>query len=514
MRRREFLRTGAATLGAVALAGVAADAAAHPGPYRPLGRIALDGAAEVVVSADGETAYVAVQDGYATVDVSAPDRPAVMAERRDPLADRETGPLRNVQDVSVEGERLAVVGPANPRRDALSGLLVADVSDPAAPVEGAFFETDYSIHNCTLRDGFAYLTGNGAGSAALDAGDGKDAPAVPANPLVVVDVRDGDPVEVGRWSLLDADERWADVAAPLRPLHDVWVHDGVAYCAHWDAGTWLVDVSDPADPTTLGSVDAPEPASLADRAGDAARRESRVPPGNHHSTATDDSGDLLAVGRESWAVETDAGLVGGPSGIDLWDVRDPAAPRKLATVEPPRSRDPTFSGVWTTAHNFDLADGVLYAAWYQGGVSRHDVSDPAAPVRESWWRDPAVARFWTAQRAVPGSETGFFVASSTDIGGTDPALYTFPDHAGEQVNPPSLLAENATRDPWPVSPSPTRTPTRTASTAASATGGSPAGDGADDAAGDTGVAAPGLGIGSAVAALGAAGWWLRRARRR
>ena len=252
MRRREFLAACGGAFGA-ALGGVASslvvDGAAHPGPFRPLGRVALDGATEAVVGDDGEVAYVAVRDGYATVDVSAPDRPSILAERRDRLADRENGPLRNVQDVSVDGDRLLVAGPANPRRNALSGVLVVDVSDPADPVERAFFETDYPIHNCLLVDGLAYLTGNGASE------DG--------NPLVVVDVAGDEPTEVGRWSLLSADDRWADVDRSLWTLHDVWVQGGIAYCAHWDAGTWLVDVRDPADPSAVGSLGTRDPAALA-----------------------------------------------------------------------------------------------------------------------------------------------------------------------------------------------------------------------------------------------------------
>lgn len=511
MRRREFLAACGGAFGA-ALGGVASslvvDGAAHPGPFRPLGRVALDGATEAVVGDDGEVAYVAVRDGYATVDVSAPDRPSILAERRDRLADRENGPLRNVQDVSVDGDRLLVAGPANPRRNALSGVLVVDVSDPADPVERAFFETDYPIHNCLLVDGLAYLTGNGASE------DG--------NPLVVVDVAGDEPTEVGRWSLLSADDRWADVDRSLWTLHDVWVQGGIAYCAHWDAGTWLVDVRDPADPSAVGSLGTRDPAALADLSPEAARREATIPPGNHHSTATNPAGDLLAVGRETWAVDTESGLLGGPGGIDLWDVGDPATPERLATIGPPPTRDPTVGGLWTTAHNFELADGVLYAAWYQGGVSRHDVSDPATPVRQSWWRDPGAARFWTARLGVAGSETGFFVASSDGRSGTEAALYTFPDHAGEQLDPPALVDDPAeagwadaadetpTAGPTVAGGSPSTARRDTATPAGTDTPTRASAEATDDSAGTTAARSPGLGIGAALSALGGAGWWLRR----
>ncbi|MFC7044491.1 hypothetical protein ACFQH6_02900 [Halobacteriaceae archaeon GCM10025711] len=110
MRRRDVLR-GAA--GALALPFVARGAA-HPGPYRPLGSVPVDGAKEVVVGDDARTAYVATTDGFATVDLSTSSDPTVLAERRDLLGDREDGPLRQIYDVKVAGDRLVVAGPANP----------------------------------------------------------------------------------------------------------------------------------------------------------------------------------------------------------------------------------------------------------------------------------------------------------------------------------------------------------------------------------------------------------------
>ncbi|MFC6726980.1 LVIVD repeat-containing protein, partial [Halobium palmae] len=151
------------------------------------------------------------------------------------LADRENGPLRGVYDVKVDGDTLLVVGPANPLGEALHGALVVDVSDPANPEEVSFFGTDYPIHNAYLRDGYAYLTAN----------DWE------RNPIVVVDVSGSNPEEVGRWSILDRDEAWGDVPAGVRTVHDVHVQDDVAYLVHWDAGTWLLDVSDPSNPTYL-----------------------------------------------------------------------------------------------------------------------------------------------------------------------------------------------------------------------------------------------------------------------
>ncbi|SFR34985.1 LVIVD repeat-containing protein [Halogeometricum limi] len=499
MRRRDFLRTGA-LLGAAGFStSLSTRARAHPGPYEPFGHVDVEGAKDVVVSPDGGVAYLAAGTGYATVDVSTPDRPRVLANVRDPVDEHENGPLRGIYDVKLDvtdPETLVVVGPANPLPGAVAGVLVVDVSDPAAPERVSFFETGFPVHNCFARDGYAYLTKNTGET----------------NALVVLDYAAGE--VVGRWALTDVAAGWADVANGRRPLHDVYVHEETAYLAHWDAGTWILDVSDPTAPTHVGSVDAPAPGALA---GDG-RGEALVPPGNHHYVATDESGTLLGVGKESWArrvgtndEDETARLVGGPSGIDLWDVSDPRSPRRLSTIDPPPTPDPTYGGVWTTAHNFEFRDGRLYSSWYRGGVKRHDVSNPADPEELTWWRMPSEASFWSARVGKPGAETGYFVGSSRGVGDTPGRLYTFPDHAGQQVSPPSLTPNGtaATRTGAGTKTETeslvvTGTPTADASTESTRT------DPTETAAAD----APGFGVGAAVGAVGYASWRLFRRTRR
>ncbi|PSQ07792.1 hypothetical protein BRC97_02325 [Halobacteriales archaeon QS_6_71_20] len=484
MRRRHALRAGAAALGAGVIgspaAGVVSARSDDEDGYGPIGAVEVDGTREAVVSDDGRTAFLALGDGYATVDVSDPAAPAVLAERRDPLADREDGPFRLVHDVKLSGDRLVAVGPAHPGRESPHGVLVVDVSDPADPVETGFHGTAFPIHNCFLDGRHCYLTGNGARG----------------NPLVVVDVAAH--TEVARWSLFDRDDAWADVAGGLRTLHDVTVRDGVAALSYWDAGTYLLDVSTPSEPVHVGTVDAGDPADLrAPRA-----REGVVPPGNHHHSLLFPGGDVLAVGRETWAVERDGDVVGGPSGVDLYDVSAPDNPVRLSSVAPPPTPDPTFGGTWTTAHNFAVREDTLYTAWYQGGVKRHDVSEPANPVEETWWADPEAARFWAATPAVPGE---FLVAPSMGTRGAPAGLWTFPDAPGTGGDRSRLSADaaRATADATPgETTEPSVTPTATPSSTESPT------PTASRAAG------PGFGAGSAVAGLGSSlALALRRLRR-
>jgi hypothetical protein len=434
MRRRTFMAGIAGVAGAAGVYG-ASTLLSEDGPggsYEPLGYVDLEGTRELVTSDDGTTAFLAVDDGIATVECSTPAEPTVLAERRGLLADDPDGPLGFVWDVSLSGDRLLAVGPAQrlPNSE-LQAALLFDVADPADPQLLDVFETDYAIHNCYLGEAHAYLTANGA----------------EGNPLAILDVSDDALAEVGRWSILDVDEAWSEVHPAVRQLHDVTVQDGVAYLPYWDAGTYLVDVSDPAAPSYLGHTAVQERSELTDLDRSGLQRAVFGPPGNSHFTVPDESGDLVAVGREAWAVDVGGCARGGAGGIDLYDVSDPRAISHHATIEPPESYDETQGGWFTTAHNVDLRDGKLYSSWYFGGVKVHDVTDPATPEELAWWRDPETTSFWTAQTGVQGE---YFVASSAaDVAGYDASIpgrvYVFPDRKGRQPDAPDLTdpPENA-----------------------------------------------------------------------
>lgn len=464
MHRREFLRTAAVGGGAASLLASGGVAQSEADPYRPLGHVAIEDAKEAVVGDDGNTVFVATTDGFATVDIRNPKRPTVLAERHDLLANHDGGPLTQIWDAKVDGDKLLVAGPANPVADnEVHGFLLYDVSDPANPERVAFHETSFPIHNADLQDGVAYLTGNN--------GDG--------NPLVLVDVSNDRPREVGRWSMLDYDSKWSEVDSWVRTLHDVWVNDGRAYLAQWDAGTWIVDVSNPREPTYVSHFGGRSRKKLAAIPSSQEQNEVIGLPGNDHFVMTNEDATLLACDKEAW--DTDGPDKTGPGGIDLWNVSDVKRPRKLTTIRPPKTADPSYdlgaspsasllsslssvaadlspvdvssahechecgqgssSGQWTTSHNFDFVGDRLYTSWYNGGVKLFDVSDPAEPKELAWWRKPNEAAFWTAQRV---SDEVFIGGSMGHHGDGRGGLYTFPNRAGTQRNPPSLTGEGTT----------------------------------------------------------------------
>ena len=450
MHRREFLRTaavGGGTAYLFSMGGVADE------PYRPLGHVAIEDAKETVVGDDGTTAFVAATDGFVTVDIRNPHDPTVLAERRGLLKHHDGGPLTEIWDVKVAGDRLLVVGPANPvASNAVHGMLLYDVSDPATPKRVAFHETTFPIHNAFLKDDIAYLTGN----------DGN------GNPLVMVDVTNDDPTEVGRWSMVDHDPKWSRVDWWVRMLHDVWVHDGRAYLAQWDGGIWVVDVSNPRKPEYVTNFGGRPLEKLAKIPSSGEQDAVIGLPGNAHFVMTNEDASLLACDKEAW--DTDGPKRTGPGGIDLWDISTLDDARKLTTIEPPKTADPSYdlgglsslasvlspvgvasahdchecanvssSGQWTTSHNFDFVGDRLYTSWYNGGVKLFDVSDPSNPKQLVWWRKPNEAAFWSAQYV---SDEVFVGGSMGGDGDGRGGLYTFPNHAGEQASSPSLTTGN------------------------------------------------------------------------
>lgn len=156
-----------------------------------------------------------------------------------------------------------------------------------------------------------------------------------------------------------------DMSAPAAPvvvgqipaanyIHDVFVRDGLAFVADWDAGVGIWDVGDgrrggsPAQPVLLG------------------RAPTRG--GNAHNVWWFHDPAAAAGGRRYIFVgEEQAGSIGSSSAGDLHvvDISDVAAPREVAIYRV------TGAG----AHNFsmDEAQGILYAAFYNGGVRALDV---------------------------------------------------------------------------------------------------------------------------------------------
>ncbi|WP_415379885.1 hypothetical protein [Halosimplex sp. TS25] len=572
MRRREYLRSAVGAAGLVGIAGNALSAAgsdddASPSTqpttataatsppqttadgtgtddgddFSPLARIDVTNGSgayqttEAVMEPSGRYAFASRVDGFYVVDCDDPENPEEIGSYTG-IESPDGRPIEMILDLKYNQDRLMLVTEGGSQ---FRGIALYDVSDPTSPEPLKTYETSYSIHNSDLHGEYAYLT---TGSE-----------------LEIVHVAPDEPEPVARWSVTDYDDAYEDVSRGLRNLHDMYVQNGRAYLAYWDAGSWILDVSDPANPEYVGHVADYTAEELADLDRTKISEYRIEPEGNDHYVQPDDDGDLLAVGGESWdleaeSIETDEPEeedLGGPSGIVLWDISDPANPEELSEIEPPMPPEGETTrrrgGYYTTSHNFEIAGDFLYSSWYRGGVKVHDISDPANPEELAHWENGDETSFWTARVGVPGE---YFIATSYTHP-TEPdspgGFFTFPDPtdntatvtpSGGSVDsgtgsgttaddirttateaptesPTATRTEipTATETATPTDAStPTATPRSTATETPMAGGTDPGTDAPTDestATDTTSGDGPGLGVLSGIAALGIGAWRLR-----
>ncbi|WP_254533524.1 LVIVD repeat-containing protein [Natrinema gelatinilyticum] len=377
-QRRDLLKT-TGVLGLTGITGIGSARSADSGQkpsdtLRLFSDVAVDRTREVVTQ--GPYAYVATVDGLGIVDWRNPSRPELVGSMT--AAD----PAGGILDAKVDGDLASLASNGGP------GITLVDVSDRTDPVEIGFVDIGHHIHNSFLQDGYAYLTVNESGDAAFSEAR-----------TTIVDVRDpSNPEVVGEYRLKDDFPKFA--MGGVNPCHDIYVLDDLLYQAFWDAGIVVADVSDPTDPQLLAQFGE---APTADDPGFDIE-EYLTLPGNAHYVQPSPDGDLVYVGAESFpedfVEEPDNDDYGG---IKIFDVSDYDDPRELARVDPPNV------DAFRTSHNFDVTSNRLHASWYDGGVTVHDVTDPANPERLAGYATETTS-FWAAVAA-----QDFTVGS--DIGG-------------------------------------------------------------------------------------------------
>lgn len=502
MRRRTFLGALAAGTTGAALAPVATGAsatdAADPPRLEPAFVVNAPGVEEVVSGADGRYVYGAAADRLVVADFDAVDEPSVVAEV-EPTLDGDA--MGGAGDLVRDGDRVAIVGPTSiAEGDPPSGAAVFDVSDPADPEQVVDLPTDHSIHNAAFADGVLYLTAN----------------TRQHSPMVAYDLAGDDPTEVSSWSVVDADDAWADVPDQLHQTHDVTVRDGYAYVSNWDAGTWLVDVGDPANPRAVSHVGGVDPADYESLNQDAVLDHLQSVPGNAHNTALSGDGSLLAIGREAFGNDDDdQDDYSGPGGVELYDVSDASSPERVSALRPPVVENDVGERSVATAHNCQFRDDRLYAAWYGSGVRVYDASDPEAPRTLGAWAAPDSTSFWTA---VPLDE-GFVASSYYDPSapqsarrdGENAAIYAFPEPDADDAVSATTYEVDATGVPEEVplydfrqggttTASSTAATSRTTASTTTTTSTTPTESTESPTAdGSSGGSIPGFGVGAAVA---------------
>lgn len=256
---------------------------------------------------------------------------------------------RAVNDVKVSPDaRYATMtreGASNRR----NGVVILDLADPAHPVIASMFDEELTggVHNAFPTNDYLF---------ALSGGD----------KYVIIDVRDiYHPRYVSEYNHPDS------------RVHDVWVHDGIAYSAEWGTGVVAVDVG---NGRWGGSID--NPVYISNLPVPSGRTHAVFPyvsesTGKFYVFIGDEimsrrglanAGTLAPSGDYAQRFDDQTGTGGTPLAtqgyIQIVDFSDPEVPRMVARYEV------TEYGT----HNIWVEDDKLFQAYYEGGVRVVDVS--------------------------------------------------------------------------------------------------------------------------------------------
>ena len=273
---------------------------------------------------------------YAVTGTHSADGHAYFWDVTDPsamaLIDTVRVDARTVNDVKVsEDAKFAVIsreGASNRK----NGLVILDVSDPANGVQViARYDDQLSggVHNVFIAEEHIYALSAGRRYDILNAED-------PTNPY-----------RVGRFEL----------DTPGHSIHDVWVHEGIAYSSNWSDGVVAVDVGGggmggaPNNPVLLGSTP--------------------YPSGWNHAAfpyRSESTGKFLMIGGdEAFPYQTirqpeTPGRAAGWIHIYEWDNWE--EPKEVARYQVPEAG----------THNLWVEDDILYIAYYNAGLRVVDIS--------------------------------------------------------------------------------------------------------------------------------------------
>ena len=258
-----------------------------------------------------------------------------------------------VELVRVQGDHAYVSGGHT--------FTIYDVSDPSNPVARGSHVFPQEIWGFRLTGDRAYVGANFFGLGILDISD-PDAPELLGQHKTLGQTKIGD-IASGKVGIIDHMEGFVliDVADETAPAgigsffldgyaRDVVTAGTIAYATDSPSGLYVFDLSRPGMPEPVGVVHAP-----------AAPRDIEVSVGT-------DSRPTLLVGA-------------GGGDLQVYDVSDPTAPRKLSSFETPGR-----------ATRVSLDGDHAFVADTEAGVQVVDLSDPANPTLAGAYETPRPAR--------------------------------------------------------------------------------------------------------------------------
>ncbi len=272
---------------------------------------------------------------------------------------------RTVNDVKVSPDGRYAALSREGASNRTNGVVLLDLADPAHPVVASTFESNGvtgGVHNMFATDEYLFALANG-------------------DKYVIIDVRDlANPRFVSEYN------------HPNSRVHDVWVHDGIAYSSEWGNGVVVVDVGNGRwggsiqNPVFVTNVPYPVGATHA------------AFPYFQESTGK----SYLFLGDEIMnrrgAAWSGAGLGDGQPEVTrgyvhIIDFTDPESPVDVARYEVPE-----FG-----THNMWVEDDMLYVAYYEGGVRVVDVSGELMGNLATQGREVSVFKSFDPNGVVPNA---------------------------------------------------------------------------------------------------------------
>jgi len=261
---------------------------------------------------------------------------------------------------------------------AYEGIRVVSIADPANPRQLGFVDTDCGSHTNTLVPDEAnnrlllYVLSYPLG------GQSTECNAETHRKISVVEVPLKNPAAARVIATPDV--------SPAVGCHDVTVFTGrrlaAAACI---SETQLWDLSDPVNPQVIGRI--VNPAINI-----------------HHTTTFSWDGDTIVIGDELGGAAVAPGCLDGDAHVPigaLWfyDVSQPATPVLRGSYSIPQQE----ASALCTAHNFNTVPtrtgaDVLVSAWYDGGTTVVDFTDPTAARQLGFYtpKAPQPATTWSS----------------------------------------------------------------------------------------------------------------------
>ncbi len=348
----------------------------------------------------GDYAIQGNYQGFQITDIRDPRAPLPVAQVLCPGSQNDVSVWQHLIITSTDSSRNTSACEGNVPQTAQDpasweGIRIFDWSDPAAPELVTAVETDCGSHTHTILPEadriLVYVQSYGPNPEFPDC-------QPPHDKISIVEIPLDDPASA---AVIAEPVLFPDGGFPGIPgqtsatsgCHDITVYQAIGLAAGACMGEGIMmDISDPVNPVVLSSVTDPNFAFW-------------------HSATFSNDGETVVFTDElgGGGQPTCNPTVGPERGADaIYDATDPANPVLASYFKIPRTQSNDENCV---AHNGSLIPvpgrDVLVQAWYQGGVSVIDFTDPYRP-RELGWFDRGPFVDEAGQPGLAGAWSSYF----------------------------------------------------------------------------------------------------------